>query len=156
MVILYSAYLSFFQSKIYYPDYITHLVARQTEALVKAMGYAAQISPHPTELSMKLVVENIFVARIVEGCNAVSVILLFIAFVLAFYSKAKPTLLFILAGSVIIYATNVFRIAILAIGLYEYPEYAELLHGTVFPGIIYGMVFLLWLLWVFRFSKTKK
>ena len=156
LVLLYAAYLEVFPSEKYYPDYITHLVAQQTEALVDFLGYNARILPHLEEPSMKLFVNNLLIARIIEGCNSISVILLFIAFILAFWTKWKPTLLYIFAGSVLIYVTNIIRIAILAIGIYEYPDYAEVLHGTVFPAIIYGMVFLLWLLWIFKFSKFKK
>ncbi|HET8885904.1 MAG TPA: exosortase family protein XrtF [Salinimicrobium sp.] len=156
LVILYSVYLKFASSEIFYPDYITHAVAVQSEMVINSLGYSAEVIPHTTEPSMKLIVDDVFVARIIEGCNAVSVILLFIAFIVSFFGKFKPTLLYILAGSVLIYATNIARIAILSIGIYEYPEKAEFLHGTVFPGIIYGMVFMLWVLWIIRFSKVKK
>ncbi|WP_163408974.1 exosortase family protein XrtF [Flavobacterium ajazii] len=96
------------------------------------------------------------VVRIVEGCNAVSVMILFVSFVLAFSGKLKTTLLFILSGILFIYILNIVRIAILTILLFRFPEREHLLHGVLFPLIIYGVVFLLWVLWVNKFSKYAK
>lgn len=148
--LLYNAYLHVGKSERYYPDPITHLVAKQASVLTAAFGYEAEIIPHESEASMKLIINGNYLARIVEGCNALSVMALFAAFIVAFYQKWKPTLLYIFVGVILIYSANLFRIVILAIALYEYPEYEEILHGVVFPAIIYGMVFLLWVLWVRR------
>jgi len=104
---------------------------------------------------MKLYVNNEFLARIVEGCNAASIIILFISFIIAFAEKFKKTALFLLAGGVLIYVVNIIRIAILTIMYYEYPQYQEILHSVVFPAIIYGMVFILWMIWVRMLSKDE-
>lgn len=151
--IMYNGYLEYFQSQKYYPDFFTHLVAVQSEAIIESLGYTTRIIPHQQELSMKLFINGYFLARIVEGCNAISIIILFTSFVLSFFAKFKTTLLFILAGTVIIYVMNIVRIAVLAIGIYEYPQHSEFLHSIVFPLIIYGTVFLLWIIWVRIFSK---
>ena len=151
--LIYNLYLEFFRSPVYYPDYFTHLVAKQSEALISSFGYNAQILPHQSELFMKLIVNDAYLARIVEGCNAIGIIILFASFVLSFFGKLKLTLLYLLAGAVIVYAMNIIRIAILAIGIYEYPEYTDFLHSIIFPLIIYGTVFMLWLIWVRIYSR---
>lgn len=148
----YKLYLDYSEGSKYYPDYLTHLVAKQTQSLIHSFGYSASIAPHPDEPSMKLIINNKFVARVVEGCNSVSIIILFIAFMIAFAEKFKTTFFYILAGSVLIYAVNLFRIVILSVGLYHYPWRREELHTVIFPLIIYGMVFLLWMFWVNRFA----
>lgn len=107
------------------------------------------------DLSMKFIINNEYVARIVEGCNAISVMILFVAFIIAFHSNFKKTFLFGLTGAILIYALNIIRVALLCIGIHEYPEYASFLHDIVFPGFIYGLVFLLWMLWVRMNTKTK-
>jgi len=152
----YKLYLDFSDGSKYYPDYLTNLVAKQSESLIRALGYDAMIVPHPNEPSMKLLVNSKFVARVVEGCNSISVIILFISFILAFAGKFKTTVIYILAGSVLIYVVNLIRIAILSIGLYNYPWREDVLHTVIFPMVIYGLVFLLWMFWVNRFSKNKK
>lgn len=138
----------------YYPDFITNLVAKQSSELISGFGYEAEVMPHDTETSMKLYINQTYLARIVEGCNAVSIIILFIAFIISFSEKLKKTILFLVAGGTLIYAVNILRIAILAIAIYKYPEYTDTLHGVVFPAIIYGMVFLLWMIWVRMLPKT--
>lgn len=154
--LIYNLYLELFRSPVYFPDFFTHLVAKQSEVLISSFGYNAQILPHQSELSMKLIVNKVYLARIVEGCNAISIIILFASFVLSFFGRVKQTLLFLLAGSVIIYAMNIIRIAILAIGIYEYPQHTEFLHSIIFPLIIYGTVFLLWIIWVRIYSQKQK
>lgn len=148
----YKFYLDFSKNGGYYPDYVTNLVAHQTKALLNAVGYNAVAIPHPDEPSLKLVVRGKYVARVVEGCNAMSVIILFISFIVAFSGKPKTTLFYGLAGSALLYSVNLVRIAVLALGLFHYPWRRETLHKVIFPLLIYGMVFLLWMLWVKRFS----
>lgn len=149
----YKFYLDCSEGSEYYPDYFTNLVAKQSHLLLEALGYDAAIEPHPDEPSMKLIINNKFVARVVEGCNSISVIILFVSFIIAFAGRFKPTFIYILSGSVIIYVVNLLRIVILSIGLYNYPWRREELHTVIFPMIIYGMVFLLWMFWVNRYSK---
>lgn len=156
LTLAYKFYLDAFDGSKYYPDYFTNLVAKQCETLLHATGYDAQVLPHPDEPSMKLIINNKFVATVVEGCNSISVIILFISFIVAFAGKFKTTLLYIVSGSVLIYVVNLIRIVILSIGLYNYPWRREILHTVIFPLIIYGMVFLLWMFWVNRFSKQEK
>ncbi|MGM5469668.1 exosortase family protein XrtF [Flavobacteriaceae bacterium LMO-SS05] len=152
----YKMYLDISVGSKYYPDFITHIVAKQTDEIIRAFGYEAEIANHPNEPSIKLIINNKYVARAVEGCNSISVIILFVSFMIAFAGRLKPTILYILAGSILIYSVNLFRIAILSIGLYHYPWRREILHTVIFPLIIYGLVFLLWMLWVNNFSKFKR
>ncbi|WP_363317940.1 exosortase family protein XrtF [uncultured Algibacter sp.] len=152
----YKFYLQFSDGSKFYPDYLTHLVAKQSEALLNTLGYKTQVLPHPDEPSMKLIVNGKYLARVIEGCNGISVIILFLSFIVAFSGKLKTTFFFILSGSVLIYSINLIRIVLLTMGLYHYPDYEEVLHTVIFPGIIYGVVFLLWIFWVNRFSKLNK
>ena len=144
----YAGYLSLSKHGSHPPDFITNLVAKQSSAVIQGFGYEAEVVAHESRPTMKLFVNGRYLAQIIEGCNAISITILFIAFVLAFGRKWRKTLIYLLAGSVLIYAVNILRIAVLAMSLYHYPQHKEVLHGAVFPGIIYGMVFLLWVIWV--------
>lgn len=152
----YKFYLQFSDGSEFYPDYFTNLVAIQTENLVNTLGYTASVLPHETEPSMKVFLNDTYIARIVEGCNGLSIIILFLSFIVAFSGKLKTTFFYILAGSVLIYVVNLLRIVILTIGLYHFPQYEDILHTVIFPAIIYGLVFLLWIFWVNRFSKLNQ
>ncbi|MBV7269838.1 exosortase family protein XrtF [Winogradskyella luteola] len=152
----YYLYLNLSDGSKFYPDYMTNLVAHQTDALINSVGYESKVIPHSKEPSMKVIINGKFVARVIEGCNAVSVIILFLSFIMAFAGKLKTTLLYCFAGSIIIYTFNLLRIVVLSVGLYHYPWRRELLHEIIFPLFIYGTVFLLWMVWVNRFSKSIK
>lgn len=151
--LVYSFYLDASKSGQYYPDFITNLVAKQSENLLKTFGYETNVVPHPNEPSIKVIVEGKYLARVIEGCNGASIIILFVSFIVAFSGKIKTTIIFALSGSVLLYVVNLIRIVVLSIGLYHYPWREAILHSVVFPAIIYGMVFLLWMFWVNRFSK---
>ncbi|EGV43512.2 exosortase family protein XrtF [Bizionia argentinensis JUB59] len=149
----YKLYLDLSTGTDYYPDYVTHAVAQQTAHLLNTWGYHSQVLPHLDEPTMKLILNGKYIARVIEGCNSVSVIILFVAFILAFSGKFKVTVIYILSGSVFIYVVNLIRIVLLSIGLYHYPQHEAILHTVIFPAIIYGLVCFLWLVWVNRFSK---
>ena len=158
LFLLYSFYLGKTQNtvELFTCAPITKTVANQTKFILTYVGYDVDVVQHDSESSMKLIVEGQFVARIVEGCNSVSVIILFIAFITAFANGFRRTLLFIIFGSLLIYIINIFRIAVISIAIYKYPQYEMFLHDIVFPGLIYGVTVLLWVIWVQKFSNLKK
>jgi exosortase family protein XrtF len=152
LTVIYQTYLNRFDASKNEVDSFSQIVASQTKSVLTLFDAKAYIEPHPTEPSIKIIYKKQYISRIIEGCNALSVIILFISFVIAFTGKFKETLLFILLGSVLIHILNIARIALLCIALYSFPEYEHMLHGVVFPLIIYGIVFLLWVIWVNKFS----
>lgn len=137
-------------------DAVTNWVGHNVEQLLLMFNYDIKIQQGFASPWLEVWFNNKYGVRIVEGCNAVSVIILFISFVLAFSGKLKVTLLYILFGIVFIYILNVARIALLTVLLFHYPEKSHLLHGVLFPLIIYGSVFILWVFWVNKFSKYAK
>jgi exosortase family protein XrtF len=144
--------LNRFDSAVNQVDSFTQMVANQTHALLTVFDSDTRIEPHPTEPSVKIIYNGKYVSRIIEGCNALSVMILFVAFIVAFTGKFKRTIVFILFGLLLIHLLNVVRIALLSVALYHYPQYEHLLHAVIFPLIIYGIVFLLWVIWVNKFS----
>lgn len=152
LTFVYQLYLNQFSKQEFEVDTFTQSVAHQTEALISFFDSQVTTTPHLEQASIKLYYHHKFVARVVEGCNALSVIILFIAFIVAFTGKIKTAVWYILGGSVLIHVLNIARIAILAVALYHFPEYEEMLHGVIFPLFIYGVVFILWVIWVNKFS----
>ena len=153
----YSIYLKSTQQKgdVFSCDPLTKEVAYQTKKLGDILGYNTYTGQHESELRMKFFVGDVYASNIVEGCNSVSIIILFITFIIAFTGSLKATLIFGIVGSIIIYVVNLFRILILSLLMYKYPEYQYLLHSLLFPGIIYGTTFILWIIWVNKFSHLK-
>jgi exosortase family protein XrtF len=153
---LYWLYLSQYDAANNEPDGMTRLVAYQTEALVDFFGEDAYTRPRTYENSFRFFINNQRVARIVEGCNGISVMILFTAFIIAFSSTVKRTAVYIICGIIFMHILNVLRVALLCLSIYYYPQYENILHDIFFPLFIYGVVFVLWILWVTKFSGHAK
>ena len=154
--IAYQTYLNQFDIKKNEVDGFTKIVANQSQSILSVFNDHSYTLPNPKEPSVKLYYHDKWVSRIIEGCNALSVIILFISFIIAFSVKFKKTLIFILVGSLLIHVFNVIRIALLCMAIFHFPQYEHLLHGVIFPLFIYGVVFLLWVVWVNKFSSYAK
>ncbi|MFB9080983.1 exosortase family protein XrtF [Flavobacterium procerum] len=134
-------------------DGITTFAGHNVGQLLSLLNYEITIQKSISEPWLEVIFKGKYIVRIIEGCNAVSVIVLFVSFIAAFSGKLKTTLLFILFGILSIHVLNVIRIALLTVLIYYYPQHSHFLHGVVFPLIIYGFVFVLWLIWINKFSK---
>lgn len=154
MSLIYQGYLSRFDENSV--DGITRFVANNTMQLLAVFQVDFKIQEIPNESFVMFLYNQQAIARMIEGCNAINIIILFVSFVVAFSGKLKPTLLFISAGSILIYTLNVVRIALLCSALFWFPEQKDLLHDIVFPLFIYGVVFMLWVIWVNKFSLYAK
>ncbi|RTZ01679.1 exosortase family protein XrtF [Flavobacterium sp. RSP49] len=150
LTFLYQRFLNGFEENQI--DSVTRMVSENTEQVLQLFNDESSIEESTAFPYMKLFYNQKYVARIVEGCNAISVIILFISFVVAFSGKLLTTLLFIFGGSLFIYVLNVLRIAVLSALIFYYPKQEPFLHGVLFPLYIYSIVFVLWLIWVRKFS----
>ncbi|AXB56305.1 exosortase family protein XrtF [Flavobacterium fluviale] len=154
LTLLYKFYLNSYQANDL--DGVSMITGANTEQLLQFFNYDVSIQKSIQDPWLKIIINEKYVARITEGCNAVSVMILFVSFVAAFSGKFKKTLLFILFGLISIYILNVIRIALLTVLVFYFPAQNDFLHGVVFPLIIYGYVFVLWIFWINRFSKYAK
>lgn len=138
-------------------DPITNLVAEIVQKSLPFFGTQATLSfTEMQSASFVYLTSDIPFVKIIEGCNSISIIILFIAFTFSFYSGFSRTFIFALLGSISIFALNILRIDLFIIGLQHYPEYRSLLHDILFPISIYGFVLLLWLVWIFKISRKKQ
>tara|TARA_B110001469_G_scaffold20160_1_gene20837 strand:+ start:146 stop:466 length:321 start_codon:yes stop_codon:yes gene_type:complete len=74
---LYSFYLNKTQQKagIFSCSPITSKVAEQTKTILSLFNYEALVLQHEKEMSMKVILNGRYVARVIEGCNSVSIII---------------------------------------------------------------------------------
>lgn len=154
LTVVYRQYLNSFDKNA--ADGLTNLVGVQVFQLMNLFNQDILISKSAFDAYLEVWYNQKYVVRIVEGCNAVSIIILFVSFVVAFSGKFKTTLVFILFGIFLIHVFNIIRIALLSVLLFHFPEQEHILHGVLFPLIIYGLVFILWIIWVNKFSKYAK
>ncbi|MES2762431.1 MAG: archaeosortase/exosortase family protein [Bacteroidota bacterium] len=89
-------------------------------------------------------------------CNGITLMFLFAIFVIAYPGNVKNKSWYLPLGILIVHTINILRIIALAlIAKYNY-TYLDFNHTYTFTFIAYSAVFGLWMLWVNKFSGTKK
>ncbi|RMZ60998.1 exosortase family protein XrtF [Chryseobacterium nematophagum] len=145
----YQFYLNHF--KEFGLDPFSKIIAEQVSYLQNWLGYPTKLYNDVPQEQVWFYVKKRYVTRMVEGCNAVSVMILFVSFILAFY-KGKKTFIFLVLGLALLYIMNVLRIVGLNIVVRDYKEYGKMFHDYIFPAAIYGTVVALWLIWIKFFA----
>jgi exosortase family protein XrtF len=87
-----------------------------------------------------------------DPCNGLSLFALFSLFILAYPGSWKHKLWYIPVGITLIHAMNIFRITALCIITQKAPDALEFNHTYLFQIIMYGFIFLLWYIWIKKFS----
>jgi len=149
LLFAYQFYLTSFKEQGLDP--FSRMVAKQVMFLQNTMGFPSALYDDVPKQQVWFHVKSQFVTRMVEGCNAISVMILFLSFVFAFYKGVK-TFVFVVVGLILLHIMNVLRISGLNIVYSEYPQYGKMSHDYVFPAIIYGSVVVLWLVWIKFFA----
>jgi len=130
------------------PDFFTLLTVKQVNFLYHLTGFDTtwKIIDGPAAHT-GIFLNDRWIVNIVEGCNGMSIIILFTAFVWALPASWRQKLLFSLAGVAVIWLINIVRIWILGLTYYYKPQWFDLMHRVIFPGMLYGTVILLWIYW---------
>ncbi|MCB0494203.1 MAG: exosortase family protein XrtF [Cyclobacteriaceae bacterium] len=130
------------------PDVVTHWVSSQSAAIVRTLGWEAQAVPNPDGPTIRMVSGDRVILNVFEGCNGLNVIIVFLAFVLAFGGSFKKMLWFIPLGVLVIHSFNLFRILLLYFLASNNSTYFYYFHKYFFTAVIYLAVFFLWWLWI--------
>jgi exosortase family protein XrtF len=89
-------------------------------------------------------------------CNALVLIALYSGFIIAFPGKFLSKLIFIPVGIVVIVIINTLRVAALAVNSLYHFQTLDFNHKYTFTIIVYAVIFLLWMLWVRRYSGISR
>lgn len=148
----YGVYISAFNNR---PDTITHWVTQQAAALVSVLFEPVSIAAHAVDATVLMQQEGETIISVYEGCNGVNVLIIFVAFVLAFGGRVKLMLPFILLGLVAIHVANLVRIVLLYAVMTRYDALFYFFHKYLFTASLYAVVFGLWVVWVKYFQGEK-
>ena len=91
-----------------------------------------------------------------DKCNGIELFALFAVFIIAYPGIIWRKAVYIPVGIISIEFINIFRVVGLAIAQYNYPKWIEFNHSYVFNVIVYGYIFLLWMLWANKLSSFTK
>ncbi|MFM9840748.1 MAG: exosortase family protein XrtF [Cyclobacteriaceae bacterium] len=147
-----------FYIELNYPlaDHATIWVSHQSSVLMNLLFGTQTTSVMSPVSPVSLILENgKVILRIYEGCNGLNVMIVFVAFILAFSGPSKRGGIFILIGLVAIHLANLFRITLLFWVAKHYESYFYYVHKYVFTAALYVIVLGLWWIWVYRIMKAK-
>lgn len=117
-------------------------VASASRTLLTWLGYEAQVYGRVVWMEGTAGIE------VVNGCNGLAVIGLFLGFVMAFPGTMRRRLVFVPLGILTLYVVNVGRLAMLVLVQHYRPGWFDLVHEFAATGIYYVIVFGLWIAWV--------
>lgn len=124
-------------------------IAASSVALLRALGFPASIAADKSTTLLMGQQEAVYVGA---SCNGLVLYALFMGFVLAYPGPVRHKLWFIPTGILAIYLLNVVRVAALAVNyLYSYHT-VDFNHHYTFTFVVYGCIFLLWMLWARRLA----
>ena len=138
------------------PDPATYWVTDQTAIVLTACGWPTKAENQTKKATTELRHDGRRVLAVYEGCNGINVMIIFVAFLIAFGPITKPLLWFIPLGLLIIHLMNLARITLLFwVSLY-WEDYMYFTHKYFFTAILYVVVFILWVWWVRKFASSKE
>ena len=150
--IIYGIYVESYGNKA---DGITWWVSGQTTSILHSLGYDAGTRAHDIDPKVVLLNGGDIVVNLFEGCNGINIMILFMAFIIAFSGKIKDMLWFIPAGFLFIHLANLARIVLLYWVYEDKPDYMYFTHKYLFTAVIYGAIFFLWVIWFTKFSNLR-
>ena len=86
--------------------------------------------------------------EVVDGCNGIAAMGLFLGFILAYPGSWKKRISFSVLGIGVIYFVNIIRISVLTLTQAEWPTFFDFTHDYSTTTIFYITIFLMWMIWV--------
>ena len=117
LILLYQFYLNLYSDAA--ADPLTKIIAEQSTFCMNKMGYNTQLIESTEKSGLYFYINNIWATTMIEGCNAVSIMILYLAFIFTFY-KGLQTFWFAALGLVFLYVVNVTRIALINMSIWNF------------------------------------
>ncbi len=141
---LYGVFIQFYLPAT---DPITIAVTGQVSLLLSWIDPSISSSVNRTSNFVNVSNSQRIVLSVFEGCNGINVMIVFLAFLIAFRGSFKLTAKFMLVGIFSIYCLNLLRVAGLYFVELYFQQYMYFFHKYFFTGILYCLVFTLWYVW---------
>ncbi len=133
-------------------DFLTKLVFNVSDYFVSFfLGSHYKIIGHTWHF------ENGGYVEIVNGCSGLKASFQYIVIILFFSGPFKHKLWYIPMGLILLFIGNIIRITGLTLVVFYYSSYYLFTHNYIFRPFFYGIIFILWVIWVeyFRDGKIK-
>lgn len=130
--------------------FISHIIS-VSDYLIRALGYKTFKNIEDKEVQV-LGIDGSTGVWVGSPCNAISLFILFAAFIIPFPGSHKQKWWYIPTGMVFIHFTNILRVVALCMIAYHSPFTLDFNHTYTFTFLVYLFIFMLWVLWVKKFS----
>lgn len=150
--LLYGLYIDSFQN---HPDPITQWVTNQTSQVQNLFGEVSSTEVKEGSKNVMMLSDGNGVINVFEGCNGINVMIVFVAFMVAYGGSVKRMIWFLPAGLLIIHLFNLLRIILLYEAAQRSNEYFYYIHKYFFTAALYLVVIALWIIWVSRLSSKQ-
>jgi exosortase family protein XrtF len=149
---VYAYYISHYAPEA---DPLTVLVTRHTEGLLSVFDGDVDSYVVSGSANVPLIKNGDTVMTVYEGCNSLNVMIVFVAFIIAFKGPLKLFIRYLSLGLVAVYLINLVRlIGLYGVALY-FPRSFYFFHKFFFTGIIYLVVFTIWFFWMKDIKKWR-
>jgi exosortase family protein XrtF len=135
----------------YYDQNFIGLIIESTDVFLNFLGYTTFKVLQDRDVQV-IGIDGSNGVWVGSNCNAISLFILFLVFIVAYPGNQKHKLWFIPAGLVAIHFLNIMRVTALAIVALKYPAYLDFNHTYTFTFLVYAFIFMLWMVWVNKFS----
>ncbi|MEQ9119285.1 exosortase family protein XrtF [Fulvivirga sp.] len=153
---LYIVYYSY--HKFIFPDtiFFTDIAAYQTEYLLKLFGHNTSLTFDNNYPKIYLNRDNVVILAIYEGCNAATLYIILVSFLLSYFKPTKKIVLVIISSVLIMNILNIARITgLYYVSLYN-PREFYFYHKYLFNGALLGAVILIWIFTIKKYNDIRR
>lgn len=135
----------------YYDQGFIGSIISNTDFILKLIGYKTFLSLQDVDFQV-IGIDGSNGVWVGSNCNAISLFILFTVFVAWYPGHQRSKLWFIPLGILSIHILNIIRVVCLALIAYYHPSSLDFNHTYTFTFLVYAYIFLLWMIWVNKFS----
>jgi len=133
-----------------------HLVEPFTAGVAVVSGTALDLIGQGVEMEGTAIRNQRFAVNIMNGCNGLEAMIIFLAAVLAFPAPWRSRLWGLVLGMVAIQAINLVRVVALFLTGAYFPSFFDSSHTVVWQTIVILSAVLLWIFWADRWALPRR
>lgn len=133
-----------------------NLIEPFTGLVAKASGWTLNAIGQGIQMQGTIIRNERFAVNIMNGCNGVETMIIFLAAVIAFPAPWKARLIGLVLGSLAIQGVNLLRVVSLFLTGAYFPEFFDSSHTVIWQSIVILFGVVLWIFWANRFALPPK
>lgn len=159
-IVLYSIWEACYKLWIHPEQTLELLIVQNIKVIANfimiILGYNLIDPSQLYEQSRTLGIDGTHGLYIADSCSGLDLFALFSIFIIAYPGSIKNKFIFIPFGLLIIHMANIIRIIALCLVTLYAPETLDFNHHYTFTIFVYSIIFILWIVWVNKYTNTDK